>query len=66
MKMEEALLMGICNFLIIDFTEPVVCSNGTGIRKNEASQTPCDRRVLFDTPVFFGSDVSVDEFLVVD
>ena len=51
MNMEITVSMSICNLFIIDFTEPIVCSDGSGVRENKPADRVCDSTVFFYSPV---------------
>ena len=54
----------ICNLFIIDFREPVVGCNCTGVGKNKSTNGISNCGILLNTPVF-NFNVGVDNILVV-
>ena len=49
--MEITVSMSVCNLFIIDFTEPIVCSDGSRVGENKTADRVCDSTVFFYSPV---------------
>ena len=53
------------DFIVVDFAEPVIRSDCTGIGENQTTDGICDSGVLFDAPVV-DLQVIIDEVFVVE
>lgn len=51
MQMQIGVAVRVGDFFIVDFTEPVVCGDGSGIGKNQAAHRIGHGRVFFYSPV---------------
>ena len=64
MQMNLRIFMRLCNFIIVQLTQPVVGGNGTGVGKNQSAHRIGHRGVFFYTPVA-DMQIVVDNILVI-
>ena len=65
MEVDGCASVGVTDFLVVDFGEPVVGRDGSAVGKDQSADGIIDGAVLLDSPVL-GAQVAVDELLVVD
>ena len=64
-KMNVCVSVRVCDFVVIDFGEPVIRGNCAGVGKNQSPDGIGDGGIFLDAPVC-GFDVFIDELLVVE
>lgn len=63
--MNLSLAVSFCDFIVVDFAEPVVCCHRAGVGKDKTAHRVRDRRVFLDAPVV-DFEIVVHRVLVVE
>lgn len=51
MEMNDTVFVCICDFVVIDIIQPVICSDSPGVGKDQSAQGVLYRRTFFYPPV---------------
>ena len=53
MNMNICISVRFCNLFVVNFRQPVVCCNSTGIAQDQTTDRISDGRILLNTPVLY-------------
>ena len=64
MDMHITVFMGICDLIVINFAQPIVCGDCAGVGKNQTADRIGDGRVFLDAPILH-LDIAVNQLFIV-